>query len=139
MVQSRIRSVGLRRVAASALEQAGIPSLATTSTVGDRDRAWPPKKGLVDAFAYTEAGGRLELFTEPLTGPETAGIVREALLTTSVDPKGTLLNRLRLLVNIGERSSLDLVMPPGLDAGSCSSRWSGRHADPVAGGPVRSP
>ena len=41
-----------------------------------------------------------------------------------------------MLVNHGEARSLDLVMPPRAHAGSCPSRWSGRHADPVAGGPL---
>ena len=52
---------------------------------------------------HTPSRGRLEVFTEPLTATETAGIVREALLTTSVDPRGTFLNRLRLLVNSWKR------------------------------------
>ena len=74
----------------------------------------PGKEGTVDAFAYTEPGGRLEVLTEPLATTETRGIVREALLTTTVDAGGTSLNRLRLLVNVVEAGSLDFAMPAGL-------------------------
>ena len=113
MVQTRLKTVGLRRLAASALEQAGAPH-GEVNAGRARDEKTHGGNALVDAFAYSEPGGRLELFTEPLVAPESAGFVREALLTTSVDPKGTLLNRLRMLVNHGEARSLDLVIPRGI-------------------------
>lgn len=69
---------------------------------------------MIDAFTYTEEGGRLELVTAPLMSSGIVGLVREAVLTTSVDFNGTLLNRLRMLVNHGESRSLDLLIPPGL-------------------------
>ena len=111
-VQTRVKTVGLRRLAPSVLGPAGPPS--EEMIVGrDPDEKAPVKNAQVDAFAYTERGGRLELFTEPLMKSEPPGFVREALLTTSIDPKGTFVNRLRMLVNHGEARSLDLVMPSG--------------------------
>ena len=79
-----------------------------------REETTAGKKADVDAFAYTEPAGRLEFFTEPLIAVVPPGFVREALLTTSVDPNGTLLNRLRMQLNHGEVRSLDLVLPRGL-------------------------
>jgi hypothetical protein len=113
MLQTRLKAVGLRRLAASALEPAGHQP-GEVIAGRDRDEKAPRKNAQVDAFAYNEPGGRLELFSEPLMASEPPGFVREALLTTSVDPKGTLLNRLRMVVNHGEARSLDLVMPSGL-------------------------
>ena len=113
MMQARLKAVGLRRLAAPALEPAGGRPVEDISG-GGRDQGAPGNNASVDSFAYTEPGGRLELFTEPLTASGTAGIVREALLTTFVDPTGTFVNRLRMLVNHGEARSLDLVMPRGL-------------------------
>ncbi len=113
MLQTRLKNVGLRRLATSALEPAG-PQPVEGIAARERDEKAPGKNAPVDAFAYTEPGGRLELFTEPLMVSEPQGVVREALLTTSIDSKGTYLNRLRMLVNHGEARSLDLVMPRGL-------------------------
>jgi hypothetical protein len=112
-LQSRVQTAGLRRVLASALDQA--PSGPDHDiTPLNRDGREPAKAGTIEAFAYSEPGSRLEVFTEPLAATETAGIIREALLTTSIDPNGTLLYRLRLLVNVVEAGSLDFSMPPGL-------------------------
>ena len=138
MLQTRLKTVGLRRLAASALEQAG-PQPGEDIAGRDRDEKAPAKNAPVDAFAYTEPGGRLELFTEPLMASEPAGIVREAMLTTSVDPKGTLLNRLRMLVNHGEARSLDLVMPRGLTLVRVRRDGADVDSDPVAGGPFHTP
>ena len=112
-LQTRLKTIGLRRLAPLALDSAG-PQPGDGIAGRNSDEKAPGKSAPVDAFAYTESGGRLELFTEPLLASEPPGFVREALLTTSVDPGGTLLNRLRMLVNHGEARSLDLVMPRGL-------------------------
>jgi hypothetical protein len=112
-MQTQLKTVGLRRIATRALESAGTDFDDEVATA-DRDQAAPVKQTMVDAFTYTEEGGRLELVTEPLVSSGIAGLVREAVLTTSVDLKGTLLNRLRMLVSHGESRSLDLVVPPGL-------------------------
>ena len=81
-VHARLKTVGLRRLAAAALEpdrgQSG-ERHRESRAVRRRRRQ---KTRMVDAFAYTEPGGRLELFTEPLTASEPPGFVREALLTT---------------------------------------------------------
>ena len=113
VLQTRLKAAGLRRLAPLALDPAG-PQPGDGVAGRDRDEHAPGKSAPVDAFAYTESGGRLELFTEPLMASEPPGFVREAVLTTSVDPKGTLMNRLRMLVNHGEARALDLVMPAGL-------------------------
>ena len=75
---------------------------------GDRS---PSKYRAVHAFTYTEPGGKLELFTEPMVPSPAPGVVREAVLTTSVDARGRSLNRLRLLVHLEHAESLDLAMP----------------------------
>ena len=112
-MQTRVQAVGVRRLDPSALEQAR-PDPGDEIAEVVRDDKAPPKTAVIDAYAFTGPGGRLELFTLPLAASEPAGIVREAILTTSVDPKGTSLNRLRLLVNLGAARTLDLVMPSGL-------------------------
>ena len=68
----------------------------------------------VHAFAFNEPGARLELFTDPLEPLQEAGVVREALLATSIDPNGTALHRLRLFLHCGKARSLDLVLPAGM-------------------------
>jgi hypothetical protein len=112
-MQSRVQTVGLRRLAGSAQEQ-GRPETGGDSAAVSRDGREPVKNEIVDAFAYSEPGGRLEVFTEPLTATASPAIVREALLTTAVDSRGSLLNRLRLLVNVLEARTLDFIVPRGL-------------------------
>jgi hypothetical protein len=67
----------------------------------------------VHAFAFNEPGARLEVSSEPLEPVRASGVVREAVLSTSIDPGWSALNRLRLLVHCGEAQSLDLVLPAG--------------------------
>jgi hypothetical protein len=112
-IQSRVRAVGVRRLAAAAAQGGQVPT-GLDGTAGRLEVQDLAKSGLTDAFAYTDVAGRLELFTEPLAPAPNPGIVREALLTTSVDPKGTSLNRLRLLVNVVESRALDFVVPAGI-------------------------
>jgi hypothetical protein len=128
-MQVRVQTVGVRRLAASALEEAHAQPGGDLAA-GSRDGREPAKIGLVDAFAYTEAGGRLEVTTEPLAANEMPGIVREAFLTTLVDPKGTLLNRLRLLVNAVDVRALDFTIPSGLTL--VRVRRDGADVTPIA-------
>ena len=88
-----------------------ISRLARSTRTGAAKTECSAKSTTVEAFSYTEPGSRLELFTEPLVASGITGIVREAILTTLVDHEGTLLNRLRLFVNLGEARSLDFAMP----------------------------
>jgi hypothetical protein len=111
LTRSRVKAVGLRRLAARALEQ-GPAQPAGDVAAGSRDDREVARTGTVDAFAYADPGGRLEVVTEPLTSPAAAGIIREALLTTSVDRAGPSVNRLRLMVNVGEARALDFKMGP---------------------------
>jgi hypothetical protein len=110
---SRVKSVGLRRVDPSIVEQFPLEH-DLDFAAGTRDDRFSPKRAAVHALAYDDPDVRLELVTEPLTPVRAAGIIREALLTTVVDPKGTTLNRLRLLVRAGEAHSLDLVTRPDI-------------------------
>ena len=57
---------------------------------------------------------RLELVSEALEPMQEAGVIREAVLTTAIDPQGAALYRLRLLAHCGKAPSLDLVIPEGM-------------------------
>ena len=94
VLQGRLKSVGLRRLAPAALDSAAAPAgYAGSATAGTESNSG--KKVTIDAFTYLEPGARLEYFIEPLSPIGMPGLVREAFLTTSVDPSGPLLNRLR--------------------------------------------
>jgi hypothetical protein len=111
-MRARVKSVALRR-----LNPAGErPSLEPDQDIaaGTRDDRFPEKKTIVHALGYDAPGGQLELVTEKLAPLSAAGVIREALLTTVVDPKGTTLNRLCLLVHSGEARSLDVVPRPDM-------------------------
>jgi hypothetical protein len=71
-----------------------------------------PGRRIVHAFAYTEPGAKLKLDTEPLARFPVPGMVREAVLTTSLEPAGRALNRLRLLAQPEPERSLELDLPP---------------------------
>ena len=60
-----LKTVGLCRLAGATLEQADFETGEDYAT-GSRDDPGLSRGTTVDAFAYTEPGGRLELFTEPL-------------------------------------------------------------------------
>ncbi len=112
-VRCRVKNVGLRRLDVSAGDQ---PQTAPDLDVMElgREEHNPSRDTQFYSFAYDKPGGRLELATEPLARLRPAGIIREAVLTTTVAPNGPLLDRLRLLVHSGEASSLDLVIPARL-------------------------
>ncbi len=109
-LRSRARTALLRRLDGSTLEQADFEN-GEEFAIESRDDRVLAKNATVEAFSYSEPGSRLELYTEPLLAPATTGIVREAILTTLVDHKGTLLNRLRLFVNLAEARSLKFDLP----------------------------
>lgn len=67
----------------------------------------------VQAFSYPEPGARLELTTESLEPAPITGVVRDALLTTWVDPRGRTLNRLCLAAELDGAASLALDLPDG--------------------------
>jgi hypothetical protein len=111
-VRSRVQSSGLRVVAASALEMSGDYPLSEFAGEPREDSAMAGT-GFVDAFGYKEPGSELKVVTEPLKGLAAPAIVRDAQLATTVDPNGTVLNRLRLFLNVADLRTLDFEMPRG--------------------------
>ena len=96
-------------------------------------RAMPDQYGMdIHAFAFNEPGARLEVSSEPLEPMREAGVVREAVLSTSIDPNWPALNRLRLLVHCGEARSLDLVLPAGMSLARV--RRDGTDVTPIDSG-----
>ena len=89
------------------------------------------KEATVHSLAYDEPGAQLELFTETLVPVSTAGIIREALLTTVVHPTGPTLCRLRLLVNYGDARALNLAFPAEYRPDADSPRRRGGHSDSI--------
>jgi hypothetical protein len=109
----RAKSTGLRRLDESVLDQpATEPDLEVLE--GAREERNQRKHVDHSIFAYEKPGGRLELVTEPLETVQPAIIIREAVLTTTVDRNGQLLNRLRLLALTGQSAALDFTLPAGL-------------------------
>jgi hypothetical protein len=109
-LRSRATTTLLCRLDGATLEQADFETGEEYAT-GSRDDPGLSRGMTVEAFSYTEPGSRLELFTEPLEPSGITGIVREAILSTLVYLEGQLLNRLRLVVNLGEARSLEFVVP----------------------------
>jgi hypothetical protein len=86
----------------------------------------------IHAFAFNEPGARLEASSEPLEPMREAGIVREAVLSTSIGPYSRALNRLRLVIHCGIAQSLDLVMPAG--SSLARVRRDGTEVTPIDSG-----
>jgi hypothetical protein len=109
----RLQTTGLRR-----LDPAALAGLDTEGDLefddGSPGEPLAARDAIVHAFAYGEAGARLGLRTELLTLSAMSGVIREAILTTRIDPGGRLLNRLRLLISPGIARQFELVMPDGL-------------------------
>ncbi len=67
-----------------------------------------------DAFAYDNGDARLELTAEALTPVDSDGLIREATLTTLVDPQGGISrNRLSLRIVPDGATALEITLPPG--------------------------
>ncbi len=112
-VRYRVKTAGLRRLDASGLDQPQIEADQDIMEAGREERN-VSNRIYKYSFAYDKPGGRLELASEPMAPLQLPGIIREAVLTTTVDPNGPLLHRLRLLVHPAEASSLELVVPAPL-------------------------
>src|SRR5262249_25571076 len=65
------------------------------------------------AFGYGSAGGALELQTEVLEPLPAAAVVREAILTTTVDPHGPRRQHLVLRIASDRSQQIDMALPPG--------------------------
>ena len=90
----------------------------------------------IHAFAFNEPGARLEASSEPFERMREGGVVREAVLSTSIVPHLPALNRLRLLVHCAEAGSLDLVLPAGVSLARV--RRDGTEVTPIdSGGGLR--
>ncbi len=110
-LEMRAQPVGLRRLDPSSVDDRpiGVPADPAASRKTSRSAE---AHAAIEAFAYGEAGARLLLNTDRLMPVPSAGIVREALLTTSLDAGQASLNRLRLVVGIGQERSLVLGLSP---------------------------
>ena len=107
-IHTRVETVGMLRLDPSTVNDLAVQT-DPNGEPGDRPDRSSASRQVVHAFAYTEAASRLDLSTELQAPFPSTGIIREAILTTSVDPKGSSLNRLRVLVSFAKACSLDLV------------------------------
>jgi hypothetical protein len=127
----RFKTSGLRILDSSALGGAKRGPARDAESAGALDDA--RSIGMdIHAFAFDEPGARLEASSEPLEPMRQAGVVREAVLSTSMGPDRRALNRLRLLVHRGEAQSLDLVLPAG--ASLAHVRRDGTEVTPIDSG-----
>ncbi len=127
--RTRLQATGLRRLDAKAEAQSGLePDLEPLNASTDDPSSY--KNANHALFEYNKAGCRLELATEPLAAASLPGVIREALLTTLVDPKGTTVNRLRLVVHPGEARSLELGIPTNMSV--VRIRRDGTDVAPIA-------
>jgi hypothetical protein len=131
-VRCRVKTVGLRRLDNSAFDQPKVEPDQDVLEVGREERTQTTSIHTY-SFTYDRPGGHLELATEPLARLQQAGIIREAVLTTTVAENGPLLNRLRLLVHSGDASSLDLAMPEQFSL--LHVRRDGADVAPIRSGP----
>ncbi len=137
LVQARVKTVGLDRLAKTALNHPASRPGVQSSQAADADDPDnqedndppAPRKNRVEIFEYTAPGGRLEVFTDTLAAPLASALVRDAHLTTIIDPGGTLLNRLRLIVNVRDDRTFDFTLPPGV--GLIRVRRDGADVRPI--------
>ena len=131
-MRSRTETTGLGRLSPSVVPppKTGLGAEDEGVVRGDRS---PSKYRDVHAFSYNKPGGKLELFTEPLVPSTAQGIIREAVLTTTVDVRGRSLNRLRLLVHLEPAESLELAMPAR--SSLVRVRCNGVEVAPIRSGP----
>ena len=108
-VRSQFKATGMRMLEASAVSTGGRDEVAELQGVGRAARGGDDGPD-VHAFAFNEPGARLELVTEMLARVQEAGVVREAVLATSIDPNGAAVHRLRLFLHCGQARSLELKL-----------------------------
>ena len=133
-VRSRFKSSGLRRLNAS-VGSSQLPGPVPEAESTGRDDRESDVTMDVHAFAFNEPGARLELFTEPLAPLPEAGVIREAVLATSIDPNGMALHRLRLDASLWESPVTGSGSARGDVTGASSPRRHGCRADRVRDGP----
>jgi hypothetical protein len=100
----------------STVESTGLRALDPTvvsppPSEGDSTPHASPAYRRAHAFGYTSAEGRLELRTESLEPAETAAVIREAVLTTTLNPQGTSRQHLTLRIATDQTQELKLQMP----------------------------
>lgn len=110
-VRTTVESDGLR-VLDPAVAGRGL-ELAARPDPNEREVAGSVTHRLAHAFGYSAPDGRLVLRTENLELASHGGVIREAILTTSVHPQGASRHRLTLRIAAEKAQSLDLVMPKG--------------------------
>jgi hypothetical protein len=102
-VRSTVKATGLRTLDPSAIAPAWM--------TGDDAAADPFAYRRAHAFGYGSAGGALALSTEVLEPLPTAAVIREAVLTTTVNPRGSCRQHLILRVASDRTQPLELVLP----------------------------
>jgi hypothetical protein len=112
-MRTRLQTAGLHRLDPAAPDRLREKTEPDSAGESQADRS-PAKSWTARALAYDKPGGELALLAEALAARPAAGIIRETVLTTSLYPKGRSLNRLRLLVNLGDAQSLELALPRNL-------------------------
>ena len=125
------KATGLRVLDVTALRSTNLEPARSTVSPGRDDRE-PAMRMETHAFAWSAPGGRLEFSSEPLFPSEVPGVVREAVLTTAIDPSSSALHRLRLLVHCAEARSLDLTLPE--DTTVARVRRDGTDVAPIISG-----
>jgi hypothetical protein len=130
-VHSRVQATGLRRLDTDSLKESDDEDDLDLEADEAAARA-EAKDATAHALAYDEPGGRLELISEELTASSATGVVREAVLSTSVDLSGRYLHRLHLLVSAATARKLDLAFPEGLSV--LRVRRDGTDVDPLRSG-----
>jgi hypothetical protein len=120
---------GLGRLNPSSIES---PDAGRAPDGSDGRDTAAPRDRIVHAFSYTGPDARLELTTEPMVAAPMPGIIREALLTTTVDTRGRTLNSLRFLVHLDRDRPLDLDLPEG--ATPVRARRDGIDVTPIRSG-----
>ncbi len=111
-MRSWVKTEGVRRLDATAVGHERLELAKGIAGTSRDERSWA-RDGTFYAFSYSEPAGKIELFTERLEPVRSAGVIREAFLTTAIDPADAALSRLRLLIAVGEQHSLELALPRG--------------------------
>ncbi len=83
------------------------------------------------AFAYEGANGWVDVKTTPLAAVSRGDVIREALLTTLIKPRGPVWQRLALKVVPGRAPTLDVALPPGAQLER--ARLDGQSVAPLKG------